>query len=186
MWRSTYPTITGVCCTFKSIKLHVSEPKWKLPFFAMLRKAVLKLESWMTIQFFFSLFVKKPSWGPIFFISQLHASVCVEKQLCSPHCVFNNSQPIYSLSRRHMHSCFYCFPSINCLCSYDNDQDRLHLSKYSGKYKLMVNKIDLVKDIFARVNRCDYFYVYRLLEIVPSWNCVDVTFQARNICSFPS
>ena len=54
-------------------------------------------------------------------------SVYVEKQLCSTHCDFNNSQPIYSLRGLHMHRCFYCFLFVNCLCSKDNDQDRFHV-----------------------------------------------------------
>ena len=48
------------------------------------------------------------------------------------------------------------------------------MSKYSGKYKLVVNEINLCEEHFFTVNRCDYFLVYRLLKMAPSWNCVDV------------
>ena len=48
------------------------------------------------------------------------------------------------------------------------------MSKYSGKYKLVVNEINLCEEHFFTVNRCDYFLVYRLLKMAPSWNCVNV------------
>ena len=41
--------------------------------------------------------------------------------------------------------------------------------------KLVANEIDVVQN-----NCCEYFYVYRFLKTAMSWNCVYVTFQARN------
>lgn len=75
-----------------------------------------------------------------------------------------------------MHGCFYCFLFVNRLCGKDNDQDRFHRCKNSGKYKLVANEIGIVQNI-----RCEYFYACRFLKTALSWNFVNVTFQARNI-----
>ena len=125
------PAITGVLCT-KSIKLLFTEPKGNFSFIAVPKKGVLKLEIAKNSILWQSVYIQVFLRASIFIFNCMQ-SVFVEKQLCSTHCVFNNSQSIYSLRRRHMHGCFNCFVFVNCLCIHDNDRDHLHLSKYSGK-----------------------------------------------------
>lgn len=144
---SANPAITGVCCMFKSVKLLFTEPNCKSETSLLSQFSVTNLKD---NSVFWQSFHIEAFLRANIFIFNCMQSVCVEKQLCSTYCVFNNSQPIYSLRGRHMHGCFYWFLFVNCLCSKDNDLDRFYMSKYSGKYKLVVNEIDLVKNIFSR------------------------------------